>query len=266
MPVVNEILPETGERMVPERSAARIFWEHVERYQFAKSFVIGKHVLDVACGEGYGSAAMLKAGASSVVGVDIAPEVCEHARRKYGVDARVGDALALPLDDASVDLVVSFETIEHVTDPAKFLAECARVLRPGGMLIVSTPNRPVYSGEFQHNPFHHHEFDREEFLGLLQNKFRDPQLYSQTLKSAPWWSWRSFSAESSSWRRIKGFWRVTAWLCPTIRSGLDPQLRSDPVAVILAKPSKLGTILDPYRIQSTSHNEPYYWLAVATVI
>jgi ubiquinone/menaquinone biosynthesis C-methylase UbiE len=266
MPVENEILPETGERMVPERSAARIFWEHVERYQFARSYVVGKHVLDVACGEGYGSAALRKAGASSVVGIDIAQEVCDHARRKYGVDARAGDALALPLADASVDLVVSFETIEHVTDPSRFLAECARVLRPGGMLILSTPNRPVYSGESKHNPFHHHEFDRAEFLGLLHEKFSDAQLFSQTLKSAPWWNWRSLAAESSPWRRIKGFWRVTSWLCPTIRSDIPDRLRNDPVAVILAKPAPLAMILDPYRIQSTSRHEPYYWLAVATLI
>ena len=120
------------ERMVPEEAHARIFWEHVARYRFAKDFVRGKRVLDIACGEGYGASSLAKAGAASVVGVDIADDVCEHARRKYGIDARTGDAQAIPLPDRSIDLIVSFETIEHVASPAAFLQECARVLAPDG--------------------------------------------------------------------------------------------------------------------------------------
>ena len=114
--------------------------------------------------------ALARAGALSTIGIDLSPEVCDHARRKYGLDARPGDARAIPLPDRSIDVVVSFETIEHVDDPAAFLGECARVLVPEGMLIVSTPNRPVYSGEATQNPFHRIEFDEEEFLsnyGLL---------------------------------------------------------------------------------------------------
>ena len=98
------------------------------RYRFAKDFVRGKRVLDIACGEGYGAAALAKAGASSVVGVDVSADVCDHALRKYGLDARPGDAQAIPLPDRSIDLVVSFETIEHVDDPNVFVRECARVL------------------------------------------------------------------------------------------------------------------------------------------
>ena len=119
------------ERMVPDEAHARVFWEHIERYRFAKEFVRGKRVLDIACGEGYGSAALVKAGAASVIGVDISPEICQHARDKYGLDARMGDAQAIPLQDRSIDLVVSFETIEHVDSPDMFIAECARVLSPG---------------------------------------------------------------------------------------------------------------------------------------
>src|SRR5207249_9324746 len=104
-----------------------------------------KRVLDIACGEGYGSAALARAGAASVVGVDISAEACEHARRKYGVDARVGRADRIPLPAGSIDVIVSFETIEHVERPESFLNECVRVLAPGGALILSTPNREAFA-------------------------------------------------------------------------------------------------------------------------
>ena len=120
------------ERMVPDEAHARIFWEHIARYRFAKDFVSGKRVLDIACGEGYGAAALAKAGAASVTAVDISAEICEHARQKYNLDARAGDAQAIPLPDRSIELIVSFETIEHVDAPANFLGECARILVPEG--------------------------------------------------------------------------------------------------------------------------------------
>src|SRR5215831_8579299 len=118
----------TGERMVPEQTPPAVFWEHIYRYRFASEFVKGKRVLDIACGEGYGAAALLKAGAASVVGVDICPETCEHARRKYGIDARVGHVHSIPLPSHVIDVIVSFETLEHVDLPGRFLDECCRVL------------------------------------------------------------------------------------------------------------------------------------------
>src|SRR6266536_6693906 len=137
-------LDDTGERMLPEKAAATTFWEHIYRYRFATRFVRGKRVLDIACGEGYGTAALSRAGAASVIGVDISEETCEHARRKYGVDARQGSADQIPLPAQSIDVVVSFETIEHVERPEAFLDECLRVLAPGGMLVLSTPNREAF--------------------------------------------------------------------------------------------------------------------------
>ena len=119
------------ERMVPEEAHARIFWEHVARYRFAKEFVRGKRVLDIACGEGYGAAGLAKAGARSVVGIDVSADVCDHARRKYGLDARAGDAQAIPLPDRSIDLVVSFETIEHVDQPGCLPRRMCPRPRPG---------------------------------------------------------------------------------------------------------------------------------------
>ena len=155
----------TGERMVPGHTSPDTFWEHVYRYRFAMRHAVGKRVLDIACGEGYGAAALLHGGAASVIGLDNSTETCAHARRKYGIDARVGEAEAIPLDSASVDLVVSFETIEHLHRPAAFLAECARVLAPEGLLIVSSPNKDVYAKLDGPNPFHCSELTEEELLG-----------------------------------------------------------------------------------------------------
>ena len=95
-----------GERMVPEVADQSTFWEHVYRYAFASRFVAGKRVLDIACGEGYGAAALQKAGAASVVGVDASDLACSHARSKYGLDARAGSAEQIPLPDNSVDVVI----------------------------------------------------------------------------------------------------------------------------------------------------------------
>src|SRR4051794_3204615 len=102
----------TGERMVPDACAGSILWEHLYRYKFARQFVQGRRVLDIACGEGYGSSALQAAGAASLIGMDISEETCQHAREKYGIDARVGDAMAIALPDRSIDVVVSFETVE----------------------------------------------------------------------------------------------------------------------------------------------------------
>jgi SAM-dependent methyltransferase len=254
------------ERMVPEEAHARTFWEHIARYRFAKDFVRGKRVLDIACGEGYGAAALAKAGASSTVGIDVSPEVCDHARRKYGLDARPGDAQAIPSSDRSIDVVVSFETIEHVDDPAAFLRECARVLVPEGTLIVSTPNRPVYTGEGTQNPFHRIEFDEKEFVSLLRSKFRAVRLYTQFPQSAAWWSPRALAAERSPWLRIRGFWRLSSWFCPAIRTHVDPAIRAKADEIILDRDSFLSSLFNPYVVRprsEISRERPYILIAVA---
>jgi SAM-dependent methyltransferase len=258
--------PEYSERMVPERASGRTFWEHLARYRFAKDFVPGKRVLDIACGEGYGAAALARAGAKSVVGIDVSPEVCAHARSKYGLDARPGDARAIPLPDRSIDVVVSFETIEHVADPAAFLGECARVLVPEGVLIVSTPNRPVYSGLDHQNPFHRVEFDEREFTGLLRSRFRTVRLSTQFPRSAAWWHPRSLAAERSPWLRIRGFWRLSSWLCPAIRAEVPRATRDSAAEAILRRDAFLSTLFNPYLVRpysGLSRERPYYWIAVA---
>jgi len=172
------VLDPTDERMVPESAGMGTFWEHVYRYAFACRFVGGKRVLDIACGEGYGSAALQKTGAANVIGVDVSESTCVHVRNKYGLDAKPGTAEQIPLPDNSIDVVVSFETIEHVPDPGRFLDECVRVLAPGGMLVISTPNKEVYSGRLgTRNRYHCSEMTEEEFASALRALSRFPFLY-----------------------------------------------------------------------------------------
>jgi SAM-dependent methyltransferase len=166
----------TGERFVPG-IAGEIAHEHWHRYVFARRHVTGWRVLDVACGEGYGSA-LLAGFAVDVVGVDIDADAIAHARGQYGSLANLrfaqGFATALPLPDASVDAVVSFETIEHLpaADQPRMLAEIARVLTPNGMLLLSAPNPVEYSQARDYrNPFHMHEPDRAELEALLDVSF-----------------------------------------------------------------------------------------------
>ena len=137
----------TGERFVPG-VPGEIAHEHWHRYAFARRFVAGRRTLDVACGEGYGSA-LLAGVAASVVGVDVAADVVAHASRRYRDRANLrfeaGSAAKLPLADGSVDAVVSFETIEHLPreDQPRMIAEIARVLTDDGMLhpVRAEPGR-----------------------------------------------------------------------------------------------------------------------------
>lgn len=172
------MLKDTGERMLPDEHRAKLIHaEHLARYRLAASLAQGRRVLDAASGEGYGTALLSDAGALSAVGVDSAGEVVSHARARYGLDYREADVSALPFADRSFDLIVSFETIEHVTDPPEVLAEFRRVLDEDGLLIVSTPNAPVYRVE---NPYHLREYSTAEFVDLLAAYFPSVRpLYQQ---------------------------------------------------------------------------------------
>jgi 2-polyprenyl-3-methyl-5-hydroxy-6-metoxy-1,4-benzoquinol methylase/uncharacterized coiled-coil DUF342 family protein len=171
MPAAN--LPFTGERLTPELTGQTEI-EHLHRYFLARHMCRGKDVLDVASGEGYGSA-LLAQVAKSVVGVELAEDVVAHANTEYGqsnVCFRQGDARELPIPDASIDVAVSFETIEHFDGHDRFLSEIRRVLRPGGRLVISTPDRDHYSPTgAPANPFHVLEMTRSEFSALLSQHF-----------------------------------------------------------------------------------------------
>lgn len=176
----------SGERFMPGLRGT-IEAEHRHRYRLAREVAYGCDVLDVACGEGYGSH-LLSGVAKSVVGVDIAEEAVTHARAKYqGVNLRFvqGDCAELPLENASVDLVVSFETIEHHTRHQEMMSEIRRVLRPGGLLLISSPNRLEYGKTLsQPNAFHVKELDFVEFADLLKANFRNTKFYAQRVLSA----------------------------------------------------------------------------------
>src|SRR5271169_2569473 len=144
-PRIEELVPDlehTGERLVPGKTGEALFREHEARYIFAARFVKGMRVLDVACGSGIGTQCLLQAGAHSCIGLDIDRAATDYARTRYKDCIFIRcDATSLCIADASVDVVVSFETIEHVKEQKAFLLECRRVLRPGGTLVCSTPNR-----------------------------------------------------------------------------------------------------------------------------
>ena len=187
MPAPNEF---TGERFLPE-CTGEIWAEHWHRYLFAAGRVAGLDVLDVACGEGYGSSLLAK-HAKSVTGVDIDADTVARARSKYrapGLRFEAGSVSRLPLPDASFDCVVSFETLEHLTEQEEMLAELRRVLRPEGFIVISTPNKVEYSEKRDfNNEFHVRELYEHEFRELLGRHFGAQQWYGQRLlfNSAMW--------------------------------------------------------------------------------
>jgi GT2 family glycosyltransferase/SAM-dependent methyltransferase/glycosyltransferase involved in cell wall biosynthesis len=169
-----------GERMIPAHHAGTMMYaEHMSRYKFAAQFARGKRVLDVASGSGYGAELLKAAGASDVVGLDynldaLAYSLRTHARGKP--EFLAGDAQVLPFSSASFDLIVSFETLEHVPEPERMLSELRRVLRDDGILVVSTPNRGVY---LEGNPFHLHEMTYDEFSAALAGLFPHVEILVQ---------------------------------------------------------------------------------------
>ncbi|MEM1330742.1 MAG: glycoside hydrolase family 99-like domain-containing protein [Planctomycetota bacterium] len=177
----------TGERYVSQVEG-QIQIEHHHRYLFAAQFCAGKRVLDIASGEGFG-AALMSREADRVIGMDASEEAVAFARREYGgprVSFEVGRCESIPLPEDSIDVVVSFETIEHIAEQERFLDEVRRVLAPGGLFICSTPDRDVYSEHESDNPYHLRELTREEFEGLLGARFERSRVMSQRLVCGSW--------------------------------------------------------------------------------
>ncbi len=165
----SDVLKLTGERTLPGIPEENYWFQrHVAAYDYAASLVRGLEVLDAGVGEGYGAAILARASAT-VVGVDLEAEVVEHASARYPeVRFERADLLELPWPDGSFDAVVSLQVIEHLQRPREFVSEVARVLRPGGRLILSTPNRLTFSPDGIRNPFHTVEFAPAELRALLE--------------------------------------------------------------------------------------------------
>ena len=206
----------TGERVIPGEVDPDLWNEHLSRYAFAARFaqrlLSGRgvapdrglqsttvpdaaaagadpasavfRVLDAGCGSGYGTAYLAGLDpALQVVGMDHSEEALAYARAHYaGPNLRFahGDCLALEFAAGELDFIVAFEVLEHLTEPASFLQQARRVLRPSGHLLVSTPNRRYYSEERRYvNPFHTREYDASEFDSLLEGFFPERVIFAQ---------------------------------------------------------------------------------------
>lgn len=174
-----------GERFVPDKNGV-LALQHYHRYEFVNQIIAlkDKVVLDIACGEGYGSL-ILARKAKKVYGVDISEESILHAKENYScesIDFLLGDAAKIPLKDNSVDVVVSFETIEHHDKHHEMLSEIKRVLKHNeGILIISSPDKLFYEENYpdSKNEFHIKELYKEEFCQLLKEYFNFNYYYLQ---------------------------------------------------------------------------------------
>ena len=163
-------LPLTGERTVPDVPHENYWFRRHEVAYRECALHIGAHckggsaVLDAGAGEGYGAALVRKHAQGTVTLLDYDETAIKHAALRYGLQAARGNLVAMPFADSAFDAVISMQTIEHLWDQEAFIAECARTLRPGGTLIVTTPNRLTFPPG---NPFHTRELDATELAQLI---------------------------------------------------------------------------------------------------
>lgn len=174
-------LKDTGERIIPGDPAFNYsFQHHLIAYEWALGFCDGKNVLDVGSGDGYGCS-LLAEKAAKVVGIDSSAEAIQHARERYQAENlffQKADAYSLPFENLSFDVVCSFQVIEHLKYPEKHLQEIKRVLTEDGVLLLSTPNRVQFGGEFHLKiPFHYREFTPPELETLLKKHFVQVEIF-----------------------------------------------------------------------------------------
>jgi 2-polyprenyl-3-methyl-5-hydroxy-6-metoxy-1,4-benzoquinol methylase len=173
----------TSERMAEDAYQSSpgdylIYLFHIATYDWASDHIAGARVLDYGTGTGYGAARMAKT-AASVTGVDVSQAAVDYARRRYTADnldfqkIRPIEEGPLPFPDDSFDVVTSFQVIEHVPSPAAYLAEAKRVLKPGGTLLVVTPDRGtrLFPKQRPWNVWHLYEFTPEELTGIVAEQF-----------------------------------------------------------------------------------------------
>jgi SAM-dependent methyltransferase len=179
--------------------------EHEARYRWAAAVVAGRDVLDAGCGVGYGTKICADAGAARVVGVDVSDTALADAARRIRdvprAEVRHADVCALPLATATFDVVLCFEAIEHIADPERALDELRRVLRPEGVLLISSPHRGVYPAG---NPYHVHEYTPVELEAALRSRFANVRMHYQNVWLGSLISGADALAVASADRELEG--------------------------------------------------------------
>ena len=235
-------LPLTGERTVPGVASERYwFRRHVAAYRFAAGQARGV-VVDAGSGEGYGSA-LLARRARRVISLELDAAAASHAARTYPEPSILrADLCRPPLRERSVDGVVALQVVEHLACAEAFVAACAAALRPGGVLVVSTPNRATFPAGL--NPFHTHEYEAPELASLLRGSFPDVGITGVRHRT-PLAALDSFLGEPVQHRLVREpYERQPAWLRAVLRSftardfavGGDPATALDLVAVARIEP------------------------------
>ncbi|MCV0399666.1 MAG: methyltransferase domain-containing protein [Nitrosarchaeum sp.] len=173
------------ERVTPNIASQKfLFQEHIIRYLFASEFVNSKVVLDAACGTGYGSSLLAESRAYRVFGIDNSPEAIDFCKKNYSkknLEYYLADCTNLPFTSQQFDVVTSFETIEHLKKPLKFIAEIKRILKENGIMIISTPNIESYS---EKNEFHMFEYTLSDFRSMLTTYFKNVLILYQFYPSS----------------------------------------------------------------------------------
>ncbi|MFM7423431.1 MAG: class I SAM-dependent methyltransferase [Elainella sp.] len=223
-------LPTWGvwERMVPEMVAEgdpctqRMLDIHLGRYQTASRYVQGKKVLDIASGAGFGSKMLKETGAAQVIGVDISPTSIQYAQEHYGtagVSFVQADAEVFEWQEP-FDVIVSFETIEHVPHPDKFLAQIRKLLKPDGHFLLSVP-----LGETRHiDPYHLHVFQQQDVFEKFQQAGFTIDAYridDWTIQISDLEIWKKLYPESRvslkdlffTWRGRRALWDLIKYKC-----------------------------------------------------
>jgi len=200
----------TGERTLPDVPEENYWYRrHLVVYEWIASRVHGRRVVDLACGEGYGSAVLAR-GAASVVGVDANPDAFEHARLKYrGPNLRF-ERNMIELWDGEVDCAVFLQTIEHVQDPGAVLDRLRTLVGPGGVAYVSTPNLLTLApdgAEKSSNPWHVREYRAEEYRALCEAHFGSVELlglfHARKLRA------HQVMIKRAGWDRVHAALRIT---------------------------------------------------------
>jgi len=206
-----------AEERLADDPTSELWGEHRARYRYTLRWAAGQRVLDIACGAGFGLR-MLRDAGSCAVGMDYDfPALRGHDH------VACADAACLPVRDATFDLIVSFETLEHVPNARAMLRELRRVLRPGGRLVLSTPNRDF---RITTNPFHVQEFTAEELRALLCESFAEVCIHGQYPTAR--YRFVPFLMQQPHWDAREVAWKVLNRLPYPVKNRLAHVLSGQP--------------------------------------